>query len=370
MASCSGTGCASWTAALWSGWTLYDSQRLSILLREGLDTAVEDHPSLNRDAAGDCAAWAHLYEPVWQDGKPGPVTSAISAGSAPTARAPCSPDPWLSALTARTWWFRPSALGCSARWPLPALCRPGWVAGLRPLTVGSWVAGLRPLTVGSWVAGLLTVPTPNWAAGLVAFSRSWAAGLRLPVQRGLKLSWVAGRVIGPPPSWVAGLRAVPDSWVAGLILPPAPTWVAGLAMALTQIWAAGLPHRYRLRPCPIGSPTGPGVCCPGRRWPRATRSRSDPDARAIAGQFRERGVKPALVLSSSPSLITVHLSCRFTALLLRRRPRPGARLPQKAAPQGQPATPCTPMPSLPGLHQLPPEAVSHAHRRHRWPHAR
>ena len=283
------------------GWTLYDSQRLSILLWEGLDTAVEDHPSLDRDAAGSCAAWAYLYESVWQDGKPGPVTSAISASSAPTARAPCGPEPWLSALTARTWRLRRSALGCSARWPLPALCRPGWVAGL------------RPLTVGSWVAGLLTVQTLNWAAGLLAFSRSWVAGLRLPVQRGLKLSWVAGRVIGPPPSWVAGLRAVPDSWVAGWTT-VRQGWVAGLAMALTQSWAAGLPHRYRLRPGPIGSPTGPGVCFPGRRWPRATRSRSDPDASAIAGQFRERGVKPAFVLSSSSSLITIHLPCRFTAL--------------------------------------------------------
>ena len=228
----------------------------------------------------------------------------------------------------KDWWFRPSALGCSARWPLPAPRRPGWVAGLPASSSGSWVAGLR-----------------------------------LPVQRGLKLSWVAGRVIGPPPSWVAGLRAVPDSWVAGLILPPAPTWVAGWT-TIRQSWAAGLLHRYRRRPGPMAFPTGPGVCCPGKRWPRATRSRSDPDARAIAGQFRERGVKPALVLSSSPSLITVHLSCRFTALFLRRRPRPGARLPQKAA------TPWTPMPSLPGLHQLPPEAVSHAHRRHRWPHGR
>ena len=48
------------------GWTLYDSQRLSIVLREGLDSAVEDHPGLDRDAAGNCAAWA-VFQQLQQD---------------------------------------------------------------------------------------------------------------------------------------------------------------------------------------------------------------------------------------------------------------------------------------------------------------
>ena len=48
------------------GWTLHDSQRLSIVLREGLDSAVEDHPDLDRAAAGNCAAWA-VFQQLHQD---------------------------------------------------------------------------------------------------------------------------------------------------------------------------------------------------------------------------------------------------------------------------------------------------------------